>query len=216
MPVDEAMRAYYAARAKEYDSVFAKPKRQADLRIIKSLVSRFFSGKRVLDVACGTGYWTQVYAPQAVSIVAVDAVQEPLEIAQNRAGLESVEFCTADVYTLPEKLGSFDAALASFWLSHVPRKKQRPFLEGLHARLKVGSPVLFLDNIYVKGKNTPISERDADGNTYQIRKLRNGTMHRILKNFPTEIELTKMIEGIGTNARYQAFKYYWMFSYEVK
>jgi hypothetical protein len=33
--------------------------------------------------------------------------------------------------------------------------------------------------------NTPISRRDADGNTYQRRTLDDGSVHEVLKNFPT-------------------------------
>jgi ubiquinone/menaquinone biosynthesis C-methylase UbiE len=49
---------YYAARAPEYDSIYAKPERQADLRLIEAWLAEQCAGKQVLEVACGTGYWT--------------------------------------------------------------------------------------------------------------------------------------------------------------
>ena len=57
---------------------------------------------------------------------------------------------------------------------------------------------MLLDNLFVAGSSTPISERDDDGNTYQTRKLRDGTTHRVLKNFPTESELRSIPEGLGS------------------
>lgn len=222
MKIEEAMQDYYAARAKEYDNLYATPEYQADFRLMESWIPDLFSGKRVLEIACGTGYWTQFIAPRAAGVVAIDTAKETLDIAQSRNGTENVDFLVADAYALPEHLEVFDGAFAGHWLSHIPRNRLRPFLEGLHAKLKPGSAVLFsdnrvcfLDNVYIEGHSTPIAERDADGNTYQIRKLRDGTTHRVLKNFPTEGELMQTIEGLGTNAHYREFEYYWAFWYEV-
>ena len=62
------MKEYYAARAKEYDQIYAKPERQTDLRLIEQWLPSRFEGARVLEVAAGTGYWTQFIAPVAASV----------------------------------------------------------------------------------------------------------------------------------------------------
>ena len=49
---------YYARRAAEYDHVYALPHWQLGLARLRALVARVFAGRRVLEVACGTGYWT--------------------------------------------------------------------------------------------------------------------------------------------------------------
>jgi demethylmenaquinone methyltransferase/2-methoxy-6-polyprenyl-1,4-benzoquinol methylase len=215
MPVTETMRDYYAARAKEYDAVYTKPERQTDLRIIEQWLPILLSGKKVLEIACGTGYWTQFYASAAKAVTATDAAQETLDIAKNREGTDKVSFSIADAYALPKELGTFDAAFAGFWLSHVPHNRLRSFLDGLHARLAPRSTVVLIDNIYVEGSSTPISDRDAEGNTYQIRKLTNGENHRVLKNFPSENDLAHMIEEIGAAPHYRNFNYFWGFSYQT-
>ena len=65
------MQAYYAARAPEYDSVYRKPERQADLRAIEQWVPSRFVAARVLEIACGTGYWTQFIAPVALHVTRI-------------------------------------------------------------------------------------------------------------------------------------------------
>ena len=51
-------------------------------------------------------------------------------------------FALADAYALPEELGRFDAALAVFWWSHVPRQRIDEFLASLHGCLECGARVV--------------------------------------------------------------------------
>ena len=67
------------------------------------------------------------------------------------------------------------------------------FLNVLHARLEPGALVVFTDNRYVEGSSLPITREDADGNTYQERRLRDGTEYEVLKNFPEEAELRSLL-----------------------
>ena len=53
---------YYRQRAAEYDEVYRKPERQADLARLRQLLPPLVAGKRVLEIAAGTGYWTEVLA----------------------------------------------------------------------------------------------------------------------------------------------------------
>jgi demethylmenaquinone methyltransferase/2-methoxy-6-polyprenyl-1,4-benzoquinol methylase len=73
-----------------------------------------------------------------------------------------------------------------------------------------------IDNSEVQLKDFPIEERDAFGNTYQHRPLRDGSIHRVLKNFPTEIELLKLGEELGwMQCRYIGLENFWVFEYEL-
>ena len=64
---DATMKAYYAARAPYYDAVYDKPERRADIAFLKAFLSSRFAQRSVIEVACGTGYWTQCIAPVAAS-----------------------------------------------------------------------------------------------------------------------------------------------------
>lgn len=205
---------YYAARAPEYDRIYAKPERQADLRAVEGWVAGCFVGRRVLEVACGTGYWTPFIAAGAQAVLATDAAREPLEIAQRRAAAPHVRFALADAYAPPRHDPPFDAAFAGFWLSHVPRSRLREFLHGLHAALAPGARVAMVDNGYVEGSSTPLSESDAEGNTYQSRTLAaDGSTHRVLKNFWSDADLHAMLAGSARDVVVRRHTYFWTLEY---
>ena len=209
------MQDYYAARAPEYDEVYRKPERQADLRAIEAWLPSLFADERVLEVACGTGYWTQFIAPHAASVLGVDAAAETLRIAERRVPGDTVRFVVGDAYALPTSLPMCNAAFAGFWFSHVPKARVREFLSGLNAVLAPGSTVVLLDNRFVEGSSSPISDRDAGGDTFQARPLRDGTVHRVLKNFPSESELRALVEGFGSVVECKTWPHYWALHYET-
>lgn len=194
------LEAYYRSRASEYDNVYLKPERQPELIKIKSWLPEKFIGSSVLEIACGTGYWTQFIAHTAMRIVAIDAAHEVLAIA--------------DAYRLKDCKDKYDASFSGFWFSHAPKENRYEFLKGLAGQLQDGARVVFLDNSYVQGSSTPISEEDAHGNTFQTRILENGSKHRVLKNYPIESELLECIEGLGKNPVITQWQYYWALEYE--
>ena len=214
-PDHSPLQAYYAARAHEYDAVYRKPERQPDLREIERWLPTLLSGRRVLEVACGTGHWTQFIAPVAESVVAIDSAVETLRIAEQRVVASNVVFEVGDAYALPRGK-AFTAAFAGFWWSHVPLERQHAFLRGLDASLAPGARVVLLDNRFVEGSSTAIAERDAVGNTYQVRTLADGSTHRVLKNFPAEAELRALLAtGLGESVDYRAWRFYWALVYHV-
>lgn len=211
------MKDYYAARAKEYDRIYLKPERQQDLRELEAWLPLEFSERHVIEIAAGTGYWTQFLIKEAKSLVALDSANETFEVARSRLGAdaEQVRWIVGDAYDIPQPASLYDAAFAGFWFSHVPIARQRAFLEGLNRVLSPGATVVLLDNLYVEGSSTPISELDAEGNTYQIRPLADGSEHCVLKNFPTQTHMHELIEGLGVNAAFKRWQYFWAFQYTV-
>ena len=124
------MATYYAARAPEYERVYQKPERQEDLRQLRDIVTNGFSGMDVLEVACGTGYWTTLFAQTAKSVLATDVNEEVLAIARGRMH-ESPKsaFLNADAYNLPEPNKTFTGGFCGFWWSHIPKYRLQPFLD---------------------------------------------------------------------------------------
>ena len=208
---------YYARRAPEYERIYQKPERQADLRALREFVAKTFAGRDVLEVACGTGWWTEVFAGTARSVVATDINEEVLALAKAKP-LEraKVAFQRCDAFQLDTLSGPFDAGFAAFWWSHLTRADLTRFLRAFHLRLQPGSTVVFLDNIFVAGSSTPVSRRDAGGNTYQRRKLDDGTTTEVLKNFPTNDEIADLLGDVGDNLMVERLTYYWRVCYTCK
>jgi len=214
MSIEASMAGYYAERAAEYDRLYHKPERQSDLRELRSLVQSTFTRASVFEAACGTGYWTEIVARSAASVLATDINEEVLSIARSRLSeVSTVTFRRADAYNLPTTLERYDSGLSAFWWSHVPKARLRSFLEGFHRVLKPGARVVFIDNNYVEGSSTPLSRADEHGNTYQTRSLDDGSRHEVLKNFPTGSELRAAIEGMTSEVEVRSLQYYWVLSY---
>ena len=207
------LQSYYASRAPEYDQVYLKPERQADLRDIERWLAPLFAGATVLEVACGTGYWTQFIAQSAAHVTAIDTSLETMRIAEGRVPEGKVTFLVGDAYNLPPHLGRFSAAFAGFWFSHIAKAKRHAFLHGLNAFLMPGAKVVLLDNRYVAGSSSSMIETDSDENTYQTRHLRDGSTHRVLKNFPSEAELQSSLLGIGKRGTFSTWQHFWAFEY---
>ncbi|MBO2449279.1 class I SAM-dependent methyltransferase [Actinomadura barringtoniae] len=199
---------YYQERAGEYDAIYAKPERQNDLARLHAALPRLVEGRRVLEIAAGTGYWTRTLATSAATVTATDLNDQPLEVARARQyGPAQVTFQTADAYALTEVPGDFDAVFIGFFWSHILREDVPRFLEGLRSRLNPGTAMIALDNRYVPGSSTPISRTTAAGDTYQERTLTDGRTYEILKNFPTEAQFRT---DIGTDLSWTELPYYWL------
>jgi len=212
---DASIRKYYASRAPIYDRVYQIPKRQEDLRYLEGWIPTVFKEKKVLEIACGTGYWTQFIAPVAKEMTATDVNEETLDFAKARPGVSNVRFRVEDAYRLSDDPGLFEAAFAGLWLSHVPKERLREFFTNLHRHLSAGAVVLLIDNSKAQCRELPIDETDVKGNSYQTRVLDDGTSYRVLKNFPSNKELSEVIEGLGVKAIFRELEHFWIFQYET-
>src|SRR5580693_304367 len=82
---------YYRARAGEYDQWWLRQGRYdrgaalnaqwfADVALVSSALGAFRPAGRVLELACGTGIWTEQLLPFASQLTAVDGSPEMLAI----------------------------------------------------------------------------------------------------------------------------------------
>jgi ubiquinone/menaquinone biosynthesis C-methylase UbiE len=168
------MQQYYRARAIEYDLFYQVPERLSELTQLQAWLIERTRGQTILEVAAGTGYWTEIAAPCARAITATDLNAETLEIAAARRLGPHVSLRTADAYSLPHSTTSFDVGMAHLWWSHVERQKRKSFLSHFASRLRPAATLLMIDQIYVEGLTSPIS-RDSCGNQYTIQSSKWGT-----------------------------------------
>ena len=76
---------------------------------------------RVLEVGCGTGMFTEMFANRGAEIVAVDISPDLLKKARAR-GLANVKFCEKRFEDC-DLDGSFDAVIGSSTLHHLDVKR---------------------------------------------------------------------------------------------
>lgn len=202
---------YYHRWAAEYDEVYTRPERQADMLVVRARLTDWFAGKHVLELAAGTGWWTSVLADAAASVTATDVNQATLDVAQSRrAWPPSVAFAVADALQTQAIRGDFDAAFAGFFWSHIPLEKIDTFLERLIQRLLPGALVVFADNRLVPGSVHPVVRRDDQGNTYQRREMNDGTSWEVLKNFPPPGEVRSRLSRHGHSVGVEELDNYWL------
>jgi SAM-dependent methyltransferase len=216
------MEEYYRRRAKGFDEEFYQGRdlaRQKEMQRIADFSKEALKSKRVLDLACGTAYWTQIVSETAESVVGTDFAEEMLEIARKKHFKCPVSFFKTDVFKLPFRKDSFNGGMADFWFSHIPREKIESFLEDFHHSLAKKSSVVMADNIYIAGIGGKFVKKEDDINTYKMRKLEDGSEHLVLKNYYSIDELVKIFARHTREfGRKNIFygKYYWYLSYKSK
>jgi len=205
---------YYAKRAAEYEQIYARADRRRGVELLKATLPALFAGRRVLEVACGTGYWTEAIATGAARVDALDFSEETLAVARLKdISSRKVKFFQGDAYALPDFGRSHDALFAGFWWSHVPLERLDAFLQGAVAAVARGALVVFADNLFVAGSSTPASRIDERGNSCQTRSLRDGSRHEVLKNFPSEDELRTRAATHGRDFHYRVLDCYWLMTF---
>ncbi|MFT5590482.1 MAG: SAM-dependent methyltransferase [Bradyrhizobium sp.] len=214
--VNTNMAGYYAKRADQYDNVYAKPERQADLPVVREWLQQAVAGQRVLEIACGTGYWTAEAVKTAEYVLATDINAEVIALARARnLPADKVDFALADAFAI-ETGQPFTACLAGFWWSHVLREQQDSFMERLREQLGKDTLVVMMDNVYVEGISTSIARTDLQGNTFQIRRLGSGERYEVVKNFPSDSGLRKRLSPHLKDIRIQRIEHYWMLTGRLK
>ena len=215
------MEEYYRKRAPEYEEIYYKlnPELQKGNNNTAELLKEYLKNRYVIEVACGTGYWTQFLSETAEKVVATDILEEVIFLAKEKTYSCDVQFQIADAYDLPFEKSSFNGALANFWFSHIPKTKIDSFLKGLHYILQPESRVFICDNNYIEEMGGPIISKENASDMVKLRTLSDGSQHQIIKNYYSIDELCsifeKHVEGFSkSNINYS--KYFWRVFYELK
>jgi SAM-dependent methyltransferase len=106
-------------------------------------------GERFLDVGCGTGVVTRLAAGMVGAsgqAVGIDPAPRMIAVARkNAAGGSRAEFRLAAIERLPFESGSFDVAVASLMLHHLPPDLKRDGLREVHRVLRPGGRLIVVD-----------------------------------------------------------------------
>jgi ubiquinone/menaquinone biosynthesis C-methylase UbiE len=214
----DAMQEYYNRRAPEYEEKYYRdePARQSEQQAITDVIRELFAGRSVLEVACGTGFWTEIVAQVARHVVATDTSVEMLAIAAEKDFPPGrVELTVADAYNLVAVPGEFNAGLANFWFSHVRKADIGRFLGGFQRRLGVGALVFMCDDVNNLGIGGEFVQHEGEEDTYKKRSLRDGSYYVIVKNYYDEEELRSIFEPHAEDLRISVGARYWWVSYRI-
>ncbi len=212
---------YYRDRAKEYEQVYQwrDPHRQQEQDRLSQEIQEALKGRDVLDIGCGTGYWTQKTGMTAHRITGIDINETVLEIARTKSYGCPTEFRTMDAYSMEFPPDTFTGALATFWLSHVRMEDIDGWIEHMHGVLAPGARVFIADNTYIPGIGGRLVNKEGDPNTYKLRTLNDGSQHLIVKNYFTADELLELFsrhtEGVTSDNVFYG-RCFWWISYELK
>jgi SAM-dependent methyltransferase len=214
-PILAEQRAYYRARAREYDKWFRREglhdlgeERNARWRLelnrVFSALDAFAPRGDVLELAYGTGEWTIRLAESATRVVGVDAAPEMRELALAKlqdAGKSNVELGVDDLFSWqPDR--DYDVVFFAFWLSHVPESHAERFWRSVHDALRPGGRFFLVDaaqavperNV-IHGSQLP----DRDSAT-EHRRLEDGREFRIIKRSFDPDRLARDLREHGLDA----------------
>jgi 2-polyprenyl-3-methyl-5-hydroxy-6-metoxy-1,4-benzoquinol methylase len=187
---------YYRRRVAEYDITAYGDVAVARVRIDR-LVAEMEPAGTVLEIACGTGLWTESLAVWADAVTAIDQAPEAVAIARDRVRSERVGFEVADVFSWTTT-ARFDVIFFSAWLSHVPANRFEQFWLLLRDLLADGGRVLFIDeHVNVREKETYLPGEDE----IVERRLQDGSRFLVIKNFVDPEQLERRLRAIGWECR---------------
>jgi SAM-dependent methyltransferase len=215
--ITEQSAQFYAKIASNHDRIYDRPERQDDLAEMREHVVEALRGHTVLELACGTGYWTRQIAEVADKIVATDINPEMIAMARLRKmPADKVELRVVDAYDLPDDLGEFTAVFVGFWWSHVKREEYVKFLAKLKAKVGKDVLIVLLDETYVEGSSATVARTDMEGNTFHISTAPDGERYEIPTTYPTDSALRKKLTPAVREIRIVRMEYYWLLTCRLK
>jgi ubiquinone/menaquinone biosynthesis C-methylase UbiE len=180
------VKAYYDARAPEYDDVWLGRGRFAqrhgtdwfeEVVLLQGVVASL-PPARTLDVACGTGFLTRHLHGD---IVGLDQSQQMLSEAAGRA--PNARFTQGDALELPFEDASFDRIFTSFFYGHLEADDRARFLDEARRVAR--------ELVVVEGSR---NRSDVD-EVWQERVLEDGTRWSVFKRYFTSDGLRAELGG---------------------
>jgi SAM-dependent methyltransferase len=207
----QEQQAYYQARASEYDQWWLRQGRYdrgpelkaqwlAEAAAVKAALHDFRPAGRVLELACGTGIWTEQLSRYPDGLTAIDASAEMLRINAARVGSPGVRYVEADLFRWrPEADERYDTVFFGFWLSHVPPQCFAQFWELVQSCLAPGGRVFFVDSRHQETSTAVDHILPEPSATVLQRRLNDGREFRIYKIFYDPAALRGELQELGWN-----------------
>lgn len=198
---------YYRARAGEYDEWFLRQGRYdrgpearrrwfEQVEEVAAALAAFAPRGRVLELACGTGWWTQRLARFTDDLTALDVSPEVLARNRERLWGRPVRYLQADLFSWRPD-AAYDVVFFAFWLSHVPPERFEPFWERVGECLAPGGRVFFVDSRYNEASAAIDHRLEGPEAITLTRRLNDGREFRIVKVYYRPEELSARLATLG-------------------
>ncbi|MFC5512314.1 class I SAM-dependent methyltransferase [Massilia jejuensis] len=208
---------YYALLGEALEDKYLEPDMDEDIDDMSIHLGNVLAGHTVLELGCGTGFWTEVAAESAQSVLAVDINASLVDLARERPMTEGkVTFRVGDALDLPEDIGKFSAVLVSFLWSHLNKKEQEQLLATLKKRLGKDVLLVILDDAFVEGFSETIARTDADGTTYQILTTPEGERIEVAKSYQSDSALRKRLGNVAKEIKIERIEFFWILTCRLK
>jgi ubiquinone/menaquinone biosynthesis C-methylase UbiE len=215
---------YYTERSSEYDQWFFRQGRYdrgrtasdawfSEVEVVRAALAELpIDRAEVLELAPGTGLWTELLVGRAAHVTAVDA--SPAMIEQNRHRLaasstSSVSFVCADLFEW-EPNRTFDAVVFCFWISHVPEIRLDRFLRMVSRALKPGGCLFFVDGLR-EPTSTASDHVLEDSGELMTRRLDDGRVFTIVKSYRSRSSLQEQFAAAGLDVDVQETATYFQY-----
>ncbi len=192
---------YYRARAQEYDESISQTGQLAQERNetpfnkefsqLMKVVQGLPPVDRILELASGTGIWTNLLVHIGKHITAVDASPEMHTINRQKVRSDRVDYVVADLFEWKPE-AQYDMVFFAFFLSHVPQERLTPFLERVQQAVRPGGSVFIVD----QSGATP-EELAVTHGQYQERTLSDGRQYTIVKVYYPPERVQERLEYAG-------------------
>jgi demethylmenaquinone methyltransferase/2-methoxy-6-polyprenyl-1,4-benzoquinol methylase len=208
---------YYNERATEYDEWWMRQGRYdrgdeenniwfAEQEEVRSAFASLDWGGDILELAGGTGIWTEWLAPRVRHITVLDGSLEM--IAVNAARLEAggyrgkADYRHVDLFSWqPER--QYDGLFMGYFLSHVPAAMMEAFLAKLASALRPGGVLGLIDGRRDARSTSPDQPPPGPETELMTRRLNDGRTFQIIKRFDEPDVLADAFarHGIDANVR---------------
>lgn len=201
------MRDYYRARAAEYDEWFYRQGRYnrspesnaqwfAEVAVAYAALDDLALRGDIVELAPGTGIWTERLLSGATTLTAIDAAPEMIALNQAKVGAGRVRYQLADLFTWrPDR--EYDGLCCAFWLSHVPRALLDGFLGVIASALRPGGKLFFIDSRPEPVGTSADQMLPLAGSETMTRRLNDGREFEIVKNFYEPAALAARFAAAG-------------------
>jgi len=213
---------YYRERAGEYEGWWFRRGRHdhgaeanarwfSDAAEAQDALDRLMPAGDVLELACGTGLWTERLLANATSVTAVDGSPEMLELCRCRVGGDPrVSYVQTDLFVWePER--TYDVCFFGFWLSHVPEECFREFWAKVRRVVGSDGRVFFIDSLRHDLSSAIDHELPEPENPVMLRRLDDGREYHIVKRFYEPQALQQQLVELGWNAQVQTTREFFIY-----